>query len=90
MPHYDLPAHELPGDDPRLEAPADLNRFWEATLAETRAYDLDPVLTRVRSPLVAVETFDVSWRGFGGAPIRGWLHLPPPPLRPHGLRNRAF
>ena len=23
-----------------------------------------------------VESFDVSWRGFGGDPIQGWLHLP--------------
>jgi cephalosporin-C deacetylase len=81
MPYFDLPTHELAGYDPPLAAPDDLDRFWEQTLSETRAHDLHPVLQRARSPLVAVESFDVSWRGFGGDVIRGWLHLPAAPVR---------
>ncbi|MGZ4243406.1 MAG: acetylxylan esterase [Solirubrobacteraceae bacterium] len=84
MPYFDLPADELSGYDPQLRAPGDLDRFWEQTLAETRAHHLEPVLQRAESPLVAVESFDVSWRGFGGEPVKGWLHLPA-----RGLRGEA-
>lgn len=76
MPHFDLTGHELTGYDPGLEAPADLDAFWEQTLAETRSSDLDPVLARAESPLAVIESYDVSWRGFGGDLVRGWLHLP--------------
>jgi cephalosporin-C deacetylase len=38
-------------------------------------------LEPVESGLVAVETFDVTFGGFGGDPVRAWLHLPPEPLR---------
>ena len=76
MPQFDLSGHELASYDPPLEAPADLDAFWEQTLAETRGHDLDPQVAPAASPFTVVESFDVSWRGFGGDPIRGWLHLP--------------
>jgi cephalosporin-C deacetylase len=76
VPQFDLTGHELASYDPRLEAPADLGGFWEQTLAETRAHDLDPTMSRADSPFSVIESYDVSWRGFGGDPIRGWLHLP--------------
>jgi cephalosporin-C deacetylase len=76
MPQFDLSGHELASYDPPLEAPADLDAFWEQTLAETRAHDLQPVVARADSPFSVFESYDVSWRGFGGDPIRGWLHLP--------------
>jgi cephalosporin-C deacetylase len=76
MPQFDLSGHELASYDPPLEAPADLDAFGEQTLAETRAHDLQPVLARADSPFSVFESYDVSWRGFGGDPIRGWLHLP--------------
>ena len=76
MPQFDLSGHELAGYDPPLEAPTDLDAFWEQTLAETRGHDLDPQIAPAASPFTVVESYDVSWRGFGGDPIRGWLHLP--------------
>ncbi|MGH2896466.1 MAG: acetylxylan esterase [Solirubrobacteraceae bacterium] len=76
MPYFDLSGHELASYDPPLEAPADLDSFWEQTLTETRAHDLEPVLSRADSPFSVLESYDVSWRGFAGDPIRGWLHLP--------------
>jgi len=76
MPHFDLSGHELASYDPPLEAPPDLDAFWEQTLAETRGHDLQPVVARADSPFTVFESYDVSWRGFGGDPIRGWLHLP--------------
>ena len=76
MPQFDLTGHELTSYDPPLQAPHDLDSFWEQTLAETRAHDLAPVVSRADSPLSVLESYDVSWRGFGGDPICGWLHLP--------------
>jgi cephalosporin-C deacetylase len=76
MPQFDLSGHELASYDPPLQAPDDLDAFWEQTLAETRDHELQPVLSRIESPLVVLESYDVSWRGFDGDPIRGWLHLP--------------
>jgi cephalosporin-C deacetylase len=76
MPQFDLSGHELASYDPPLQAPDDLDSFWEQTLAETRAHDLAPVIARAETPFVVVESYDVSWRGFGGHPISGWLHLP--------------
>jgi cephalosporin-C deacetylase len=76
MPQFDLSGHELASYDPPLEAPDDLDSFWEQTLAETRAHDLDPQIVPADSPFTVLESFDVSWRGYGGDPISGWLHLP--------------
>jgi len=76
MPQFDLTGHELVSYDPPLQAPDDLDAFWEQTLAETRTHDLQAVVSRADSPLSVLDSFDVSWRGFGGDPIRGWLHLP--------------
>ncbi|MCK2241442.1 MULTISPECIES: acetylxylan esterase [unclassified Crossiella] len=57
-------------------APADFDAFWHNTLREARTHDLavrlDPVATHLRT----VEVFDVTFAGFGGHPIRGWLRLP--------------
>jgi cephalosporin-C deacetylase len=62
-----------------VPAPGDLEEFWDETLAapvpELLAFEA------VESGLVAVETFDVTFGGFGGDPVRGWLHLPAEPLR---------
>jgi cephalosporin-C deacetylase len=81
MPYFDLPADELAAYDPPLREPDDLDEFWAQTLAETRAHELAPVIERADSPLVAVESHDVSWRGFGGDRVRGWLHLPAAAVR---------
>ncbi len=50
--------------------------FWADTLAETRAFPLDAHFEAVDFGLRTVETFDVTFNGFGGQPIKGWLLLP--------------
>jgi cephalosporin-C deacetylase len=73
---YDLSIADLATYHPDLPEPGDLASFWEQTLAETRRHDLAARFTRVDNGLAVIETYDVSYAGFGGAPIRGWLHLP--------------
>jgi len=73
---FDLPIEELRRYAPALAVPADLGRFWESTLADARAYDLAPSFTPVESGLTVISTFDVTFAGFAGAPVRAWLHLP--------------
>jgi cephalosporin-C deacetylase len=76
VPYFDLPIDELRRYAPALPGPADLEAFWRDTLAEARTYDLAPSFERVDSGLAIIETFDVTFAGFGGARIRGWLHRP--------------
>jgi cephalosporin-C deacetylase len=74
--HFDLPLDELRRYRPNVAVPDDLDEFWRETLAQARKYDLAARFTPVDTGLVAVETFDVTFGGYGGSPVRGWLHLP--------------
>ena len=76
MPQFDLPIERLRAYDPALPEPDDLDAFWAATLADARAIDLAPSFVPVDNGLATIETFDVTFSGFGGDRIRGWLHLP--------------
>ncbi|WP_036507757.1 acetylxylan esterase [Nocardioides sp. URHA0020] len=77
--HYDLPLAQARVYRPDLAVPDDLEEFWAATLERTGG--APPVLTRVDSGLVTIETYDVTLAGFDGDPVRAWLHLPAAPLR---------
>ncbi|WP_102507683.1 acetylxylan esterase [Sanguibacter massiliensis] len=76
---FDLPTDQLqayaPGPDEVGEAP-DHDEFWAATLAGSRALASAPTRTRVTTGLRAVDSYDVTFSGFGGHPVRAWLTLP--------------
>lgn len=76
MAQSDMPLDQLRTYRPDLPVPADLDSFWANTLAEARTHDLAASFDPVESGLAVIETFDVSYAGFGGSPVRGWLHLP--------------
>ncbi|WP_175987661.1 acetylxylan esterase [Microbacterium tenebrionis] len=76
MPRFDLPAEQLRSYRPEVAEPADFDDFWEQTLAESRALATPVQLRRIESPLQAVEVYDVTFTGFGGDPVGGWLLLP--------------
>ena len=84
MPLIDLPLEELRHYRPRLRVPEDLDEFWDTTLAGAGRFDLAPGYTRVESGLVVTETYDVTFAGFGGHPVKAWLHLPASGVRPAG------
>ena len=76
MPYYDLPKDQLVAYSPELPSPPDLDQFWSTTLDESRGASWPPVFTKVETGLALVDTFDVTFAGFGGHPVRAWLHLP--------------
>lgn len=75
MPRSDLPLQELLEYRCSTPEPQDLDAFWDRTLAEN-AHPLDVRREPVETGLTLVDTFDVTFAGYGGAPIRAWLHLP--------------
>src|SRR3954454_11257134 len=72
----DLPLSELVQYRPELAPPPDFDAFWERTLAEARSHPLDATFEPVDAGLRTVDTFDVTFRGFGGHPIKGGLNVP--------------
>jgi cephalosporin-C deacetylase len=56
--------------------PDDFDEFWQATLAESRAFDLAVSLKRVDTGLTTIDVFDVTFSGFGGERIKAWLRVP--------------
>jgi cephalosporin-C deacetylase len=76
MPRFDMSPDELRSYRPEVAEPADFDDFWEQTLAQSRARSEPVRLRRIDSPLQAVEVYDVTFSGFGGDPIGGWLLLP--------------
>lgn len=76
MAQWDLPLDEMRAYSPDLAVPEDLADFWASTLADARRHPLAATFEPVDTGLALVETFDVTFAGFGGSPIKGWLHLP--------------
>ncbi len=76
MPLFDLPREQLLTHRSSTEPPADLRQFWADTLAEARARASEPKVEPVDTGLRLVHTYDVSFSGFGGDPIRAWYHRP--------------
>lgn len=71
---FDLPLEELERYLPERDEPDDFDAFWAATLADAERHPLDVELTRVEAGrLTALEAHDMTFRGFGGDPIRAWL-----------------
>src|SRR6185503_11598571 len=76
MAFFDFSLNELQTYCPDREEPADFDSFWKSTLDEAQAFSLNATFEKVDYSLVAQETFDVTFNGFGGQPVKGWLILP--------------
>ncbi|MGW0904701.1 acetylxylan esterase [Streptomyces sp. NPDC002853] len=76
MPHFDMPLDELRRYRPEMTEPEDFDAFWEKTLSAAREHDLDARFAPVEAHLSTVDVFDVTFAGFGGHPVKGWLTLP--------------
>ena len=75
MPFPDLSPDVVADYRSDARAPLDFDAFWAATLEGARG-DLGLKITPVEAgPVFAVS--DVSYRGFGGHEVKGWLIVPP-------------
>lgn len=76
MPLYDKPLEELQVYLPERDEPDDFDAFWHTTLDQTRQHPLNARFEPVDFGLRTVETLDVTFAGYGGQPVKGWLLLP--------------
>jgi cephalosporin-C deacetylase len=73
---FDLPLSELERYEPDLCEPAGFDAFWEATLADARRAEVLVDVAPVDTGLTAVRTWDVTFAGAGGHPVRAWYSRP--------------
>ncbi|MGW2781133.1 acetylxylan esterase [Streptomyces populi] len=73
---FDLPLDELRTYRSASTEPEDFDSFWAETLKETREHDLAARFEPVGTPLKTVTVHDVTFAGFGGHPVKGWLTVP--------------
>jgi cephalosporin-C deacetylase len=76
MAYFDMPLAQLERYMPPRDEPADFDAFWAATLAEARRHSLEPRFAPHDTGLRTIESYDVTFNGFGGQPVRAWLNLP--------------
>jgi cephalosporin-C deacetylase-like acetyl esterase len=69
MPFFDFPLEQLQAYIPECVEQPDFDAFWEETLSATRQFPLG-------ARFEMVETYDLTFNGYGGQPIKGWLILP--------------
>lgn len=73
---FDLPLEELERYLPARAEPPDFDAFWADTLAALRAAPLSAGFAPADYGLRLIESFDVTFNGFGGQPVKGWLLMP--------------
>lgn len=76
MTQYDMPLAELRAYRPRVAEPEDFDVFWRQTLDATRGRAPRISFEPVDTGLTGVRTWDVTFAGYGGHPIRGWFTAP--------------
>jgi cephalosporin-C deacetylase len=79
---FDMPLAQLQTYLPDREEPEDFDTFWQHTLQEARNRPLRTIFEPVDFGLRTVETFDVTFNGYGGQPVKGWLLVPSERSRP--------
>ena len=72
----DLSLPELRQYRPTVEEPPDFDEFWASELAAAAARDTEPVFTTVPTQIQHADVLDVTFPGYAGDPIKGWLLLP--------------
>ena len=76
MPISDLPLAQLETFTPEIHRPSDFDEFWEQTLAASRQLWKPPVLTKVEEGITEFDVYDVTFSGYEGESIKGWLITP--------------
>jgi Acetyl esterase (deacetylase) len=73
---FDMPQSELEQYCPDVAEPSDFVPFWEQQLQSARAHPLKAEFTPVETLARHAEVFDVSFAGYGGDTVKGWLFVP--------------
>lgn len=73
---FDMPLEALREYRPEREEPEDFDAFWAATLSEARGHDLAATFEPYDAGLTLQDVYDVTFNGFGGQAIKGWLLIP--------------
>ena len=76
MAFFDLSLEQLQHYQPDRHEPDDFDTFWDDTLNQARAHDLAVSFVPYDAGLSAQDVYDVTYAGFDGQPIRGWLLVP--------------
>ena len=76
MPQYEMPEADLVRYRSSVQPPDELDDFWERTISQARAMTWPVRMTAVETGLRLATTYDVTFPGFGGDPIRAWYHRP--------------
>ncbi|MBN2385652.1 MAG: acetylxylan esterase [Anaerolineales bacterium] len=74
--YFDLPLEQLQQYLPERNEPADFDRFWSQTLDQACSHPLEARFEPVETGLALVDFLDVTFNGYGGQPVKGWLALP--------------
>ena len=75
----DLPLSELRRYAPDVAEPADFDEFWSGQLAAARSAAGAPAFTAASTAIRHADVFDVTFSGFAGDPVKGWLLVPHDP-----------
>lgn len=82
MAFYDLPREELLSYKPQRTEEGDFDQFWSSNLERTASKPVGATFVPRDCGLPAVEAFDVTFSGYEGERIKGWLILPAAAIRP--------
>jgi cephalosporin-C deacetylase len=72
----DLSESELVAYRSAQVEPRDFDEFWSQTLSEAQERAFQPRIDEVDSAIATLQIFDVTFSGFAGQPVRGWLRVP--------------
>ena len=76
MAYFDLSLEQLQAYKPDRHEPKGFDAFWQDTLTLSRTSALAPQFEAVDFGFRNIDVFDVTFNGYGGQPIKGWLMLP--------------
>jgi cephalosporin-C deacetylase len=72
----DLPLPELRSYRPEVAEPADFEEFWAGQVASARAVRSGASFEPVSGPVRHAAVYDVTFSGYDGDPVKGWLLVP--------------
>jgi cephalosporin-C deacetylase len=76
MAAFDMPLEQLERYLPDVPEPADFDAFWTSSVTSARRHEVLLDVVPVSTGLTLVETWDVTFAGFDGHPVRAWYTRP--------------